>query len=149
MTDRGFKVRALGEVVLRARDPAASRDFYENVIGLEVLRHFDQERMTFFRIAEGYGGHTTILALFPLDWPSNSSGHGWTGQTPSSTTLHHFALTIPLAEYDVALAYFEDRAIPVTTNTYPWIGWRSMYVRDPDDNVVELVCFDASVLESS
>ena len=147
MTDRGFRVRALGEVVLRTRDPDASRAFYEDVIGLEVLRRFDEERMTFFRIAEGYGGHTTILALFPLDWPSNANGHGWTGQTPPSTTLHHFGLTIPLAEYDAALSYFTDRNIAVTTNTYPWIGWRSMYVTDPDDNVVELVCFDPSVLE--
>ena len=103
--------------------------------------------MTFFRIAEGFSGHTTVLALFPRDWPSNADGHGWIAHTPPSTTLHHFALTIPLAEYDAALAYFQNSGTPVATNTYPWIGWRSMYVRDPDDNVVELVCFDRSVLE--
>ena len=32
-----FKVRALGEIVLRARDVTAMAAFYEDVIGLTVL----------------------------------------------------------------------------------------------------------------
>jgi catechol 2,3-dioxygenase len=146
MTKRGFAVRALGEVVLRVLDPKAMRAFYEEEIGLPVLRHFPEEQMTFFRIADGFAGHTTILALFPRDWPSNGAEHAWSGHAAETTTLHHFALTIPLAEYDAALEFLRARGHTVATRTYPWIGWRSLYVRDPEDNVVELVCYDRSVL---
>lgn len=146
MAERGFAVRALGEVVLRVRDPKAMRAFYEEEIGLPVLRYFPEEQMTFFRIADGFAGHTTILALFPHDWPSNGAEHAWSGHAAGTTTLHHFALSIPLAEYDAALEFFAARGHQVATRTYPWIGWRSLYVRDPEDNVVELVCYDRSVL---
>lgn len=148
MPEPSFTVRALGEVVLRVRDPAAMRAFYEEDIGLPVLRHFPEERMTFFRIADGFAGHTTILALFPEDWPSNGADHAWRGRVSESTTLHHFALSIPLAEYPAALDALRARGHRVATRTYPWIGWRSLYVRDPEDNVVELVCFDPAVLEA-
>jgi len=37
--------------------------FYEEVVGLEVLMRRD-ESFVFFKIAEGYGGHTQNLALF-------------------------------------------------------------------------------------
>ena len=151
MTDnrsqRGFEVRALGEIVLRARDVAAMAAFYEEVIGLRVLRRFPEEDMVFFRIAEGFAGHTTILALFPHDWPSNAAEHTWDGYAPETTSLHHLALTIPLAEYDAALASLRARGLKVATRTYPWVGWRSLYVQDPEGNVVELVCFDPAVLE--
>jgi len=146
MSERGFAVRALGEIVLRVRDPKAMRAFYEEEIGLPVLRHFPEERMTFFRIADGFAGHTTILALFPHDWPSNGADHAWSGHTAETTTLHHFALSIPLDEYPAALETLQARGHKVATRTYPWIGWRSLYVRDPEGTVVELVCFDPSVL---
>ena len=55
-------VRALGEVALRVNDLGKSQAFYADVIGLELMRRF--ENAAFFRIAEGYAGHTAILALF-------------------------------------------------------------------------------------
>jgi hypothetical protein len=29
--------------------------------------------------------------------------------------------------------------------THPWIGWRSIYIADPEGNVVEFVCYDQGV----
>ncbi len=149
MTERSFTVKALGETVLRECDLDRMQAFYEEVIGLPVPRRFDKEGMVFFRIAEDYGGHTTILALFPDTWPSNMAGHAWSGQAPESTTLHHFALTIPLAEQESAAAGFAARGIPFTLAEHPWVGWRSIYVKDPEGNVVELVSFDPALLDET
>ncbi len=38
--------------------------FYEEVVGLEVLRR--DESFVFFKVAQGYGGHTQNLALFDV-----------------------------------------------------------------------------------
>ncbi len=53
-------VRSLGEVALRVNDLGVMRDFYERIVGLELMREFPG--IAFFRLSVGYGGHTTILA---------------------------------------------------------------------------------------
>jgi len=55
-------VKGLGEVSIRVKDLDAMHKFYEEVVGLEVLRR--DESFVFFKISEGYGGHTQNLALF-------------------------------------------------------------------------------------
>ena len=60
---RPRRVKGLGEVSIRVKDLDAMHKFYEEVIGLEVLRR--DESFVFFKVAEGYGGHTQNLALFP------------------------------------------------------------------------------------
>ena len=55
-------IKGLGEVSIRVKDLDAIRDFYEEVVGLEVLRR--EESFVFFKVAEGYGGNTQNLALF-------------------------------------------------------------------------------------
>src|SRR3990170_4011073 len=47
-------IKALGEVVLRARNLEAMQEFYEKTVGLEVLEQF--ENMVFFQIGPGYAG---------------------------------------------------------------------------------------------
>lgn len=44
-------VRALGEVALRVRDLDQSQAFYADVIGLQLMRRFDD--VAFFRLADG------------------------------------------------------------------------------------------------
>jgi hypothetical protein len=55
---RGFKVRALGEIAIRCDDLAPMANFYENIIGLDRLPGNASPDIVFFRIAEGFGGHT-------------------------------------------------------------------------------------------
>ena len=50
---RPRRVKGLGEVPIRVRDLGAMHKFYEEVVGLEVLRR--DESFVFFKIAEGYG----------------------------------------------------------------------------------------------
>ena len=58
---RPRRVKGLGEVSIRVRDLDAMQKFYEEVIGLEVLRR--DESFVFFKVAEGYGGHTESRTL--------------------------------------------------------------------------------------
>ncbi len=67
MSERGFTVRGLGEIAIRCIDLDAMVTFYRDVIGLEPLNDPDNGRIVFFRIAEGFGGHTAVLALFRHD----------------------------------------------------------------------------------
>ena len=56
------RIKGLGEVSIRVNDLAVMCAFYEDVVGLKVLRR--EESYVFFEIAEGYGGHAQNLALF-------------------------------------------------------------------------------------
>src|SRR5512138_238941 len=62
MNKSARRIKGLGEVSVRVRDLDSMHKFYEEVVGLEVLRRDDS--FVFFRIAEGYGGHSQNLALF-------------------------------------------------------------------------------------
>ena len=69
--------------------------FYEEVLGLEVLRR--DESFAFFKIADGHGGHTQNLALFDATnrmFLETKSEH----LSPDQTTLHHIALNILLSD---------------------------------------------------
>ena len=91
------RVKGLGEVSIRVRDLDAMHKFYEEVIGLEVLRR--DESFVFFKIAEGYGGHTQNLALFEA---SNTMFLDKKADQLNSeeSTLHHIALNVALEDFE-------------------------------------------------
>jgi catechol 2,3-dioxygenase-like lactoylglutathione lyase family enzyme len=146
MNPTPFGIRGVGEVVLRVRalDPMIA--FYRDVLGLELLRRFGDD-IAFLRVAPGFGGHTQILGFFRKELPSNFRRRDWPGHEPGHTTLHHFALEMAREDHDVALAHLAALSIATDTAVHPWIGWRSIYLRDPEGNTVELVCVDEAVLE--
>jgi catechol-2,3-dioxygenase len=132
------RIKGLGEIALRVADLDAMQRFYQEVVGLELLRRFDHA--AFFRIAERYGGHTQVLALFDR---SGQSGYG--GLDPERTTVDHIAFEIDLADYEAETARLEGLGVPVTKAEHAWVHWRSLYVDDPEGNTVEWVCYDESV----
>lgn len=130
-------VRALGEIALRVLDLESMQRFYQEVVGLELMRRFDTS--AFFRIAEGFGGHTQILALF------DRSSRDPLGPDAPRSTVDHLAFTIALADYDSERRRLERLGIAVTTAEHVWVRWRSIYFRDPEGNTVELVCHDPAI----
>jgi len=131
-------VKGLGEIALRVKDLDSMQRFYEKVIGLELMKRFPHA--VFFKIAEGYGGHTQILALF-----DRTQVAGYQGLEPEMSTVDHFAFTIPLAEFNIEKKRLEQLGLNVKTAEHSWVHWRSLYVRDPESNLVELVCYDKGV----
>jgi catechol 2,3-dioxygenase len=131
-------IKGLGEIAFRVSNLDASQEFYERVVGLELMQRFPTS--AFFRIAEGVAGHTQILALF-----DRSESDGYRGLDSARTTVDHVAFGIELADYEPEKARLEALGVPVTTSEHDWVHWRSIYFNDPDGNEVELVCYDPSV----
>ena len=131
-------IKGLGETALRVRDLPTMQKFYEQVVGLELMR--ESASMAFFRIAEGYMGHTQILAMFV-----RSDVEDYQEPEIAKSTLDHFAFTIALEDYASEKARLEELGIKVETAVHNWVKWRSLFFHDPEGNHVEFVCYDGSI----
>jgi len=131
-------VRGLGEIALRVNNLDAMQRFYAEVIGLPLMTRFPNS--AFFKIADGYGGHTQVLALF-----DRSESLGYDGTEAATSTIDHIAFEIPLADFANEKERLEALGLQVETAEHAWVHWRSLYVNDPEGNQVELVCYDGGV----
>jgi len=130
-------VRGLGEIALRVKNLDAMQRFYENVIGLPLMTRFPNA--AFFKIADGYGGHTQVLALF--DRSKNPGIASRTqGLPPLITSLSKFLS--PISRQKREKKRLEGLGLRVETAEHGWAHWRSLYATDPEGNQVELVCYD-------
>ena len=125
--------KGLGEVSIRVRDLDAMHKFYEEVVGLEVLRH--DEDFVFFKIAEGYGGHSQNLALFEASNTLN----------PQESTLHHIALNVALEDFETEKMRLERLGLKINAIVHEWLHVRSLYFYDPEGNHLEFVAYDETV----
>jgi catechol-2,3-dioxygenase len=109
------RVEGLGEVSIRVRDLDAMHKFYEEVVGLEVLRQ--DESFVFFKVAEGYGGHTQNLALFEA---SNTMFLEAKSEqiSPDQTTLHHIALNVALEDFESEKMRLKSLGLKVTATVH-------------------------------
>ncbi len=116
--------------------------FYEDVVGLEVLRR--DESFVFFKIAEGYSGHTQNLALFEA---SNTMflDNKAVQLNSQETTLHHIALNVALEDFESEKMRLESLGLKVNATIHEWLHVRSLYFPDPEGNLLEFVCYDKSV----
>lgn len=123
-------VRTLGEVALRVNDLQRMRQFYQDTLGLEALGEFPTAVL--LRVADDYGGHTQVLALFDRSVSVSSE----------LTTIDHIAFTIDLDDYESERRRLEGLGLEVEVRDHAWVKWRSLYFHDPEGNKVELVCYD-------
>lgn len=145
MEKRNFQVRGLGEVAIRCADVDRMSRFYEEIIGLEPLAGGYRAGIRFYRIGDGVAGHTTVLALFQCE---DRAAEGVQAAIADQTSsLHHIALSLPREEQDSVVAWYEANGVAWRVEEFPWVGWRGIFVRDPEGNTVELVSYDASVKE--
>ncbi len=138
---RSRRVKGLGEVSIRVKDLDATQKIYEEVVGLEVLRR--DESFVFFKVAEGYGGHTQNLALFDSTNRSFLENKSL-GLNSEATTLHHIALNIALEDFESEKLRLEGLGLKVNATVHEWLHVRSMYFSDPEGNLLEFVCYDAN-----
>ena len=138
------RVRALGETVLRVKDLPRVKRFYIDVIGLDVLREFDG--IVFLKVSDGYGGHTQIIGLFHESLPVPFPRDAREAVHLDATSLHHFALEIDKNDFEAELARLQQLGVEVTTVEHRWCRWRSLYVHDPEGNILELVCYDEAIV---
>src|SRR5215471_8429793 len=84
-------VRGLGEIALRVNNLDAMQRFYEEVIRVPLMTRVPN--CAFFKIADGFGGHTQVLALF-----DRSNSPAYRGTSAATSTIDHIAFEIPLCD---------------------------------------------------
>jgi len=148
--ERGFSVKALGEIAIRCGDLRGMSKFYQDIIGLEHLSGNDKEGIIFFKIAPGYDGHTSVLALFRPD-AGRPELHPITEEQPitgARSSQHHLALSLSYSEQEAVIRWYKQKNIAYSVQVFAWIGWSGIFTKDPEGNTVELVSYDRDLLET-
>ena len=125
-----MKPRRVYETVLYSSDVAGLARFYEEVIGLRLVSGPD-ELAAAFRLEEG-----GVLLIFD---PERSSTPGRAVPSHGTTGAGHVAFSVEEGELDACAAELRDRGIELERELDWPQGGRSIYVRDPAGNSVELV----------
>ncbi len=136
-----FAVHDLGEIAIRCADIGAMFAFYRDVIGLEPLTEPDAG-IAFLRIGQVHAGHTKMLALFPTD--TGDRGGVAPPEPGARSSLHHLALNVDAGAQVAAVDWFRGHGLDPRVQMFGWIGWRGVFVHDPEGNAVELVAYHPS-----
>jgi catechol-2,3-dioxygenase len=110
------------ELTLQTRDPAALERFYTGALGLDVLAREDD------RIWLAAGPRARLGLWTPGEKEFGDEGGRHV----------HFALTATPGRLDAIAARLRDRAVPVRGPVEHEGGDRSLYLEDPEGNVVEV-----------
>ncbi|MDZ8119501.1 VOC family protein [Pontiella agarivorans] len=137
--------KRLGELVLRSEEPEALVKFYHEVIGLELFAA--PGTTTFLKVADDLEGHPQLLVIFDSKHAYSGPRHMKSGRADSrSGTLHHFAFALEAKDFALERERLQNMNVALAFDEHPAFGWRSIYMHDPDGNSVELVFYDASIL---
>jgi glyoxylase I family protein len=123
---RPFAIDELDHVVLRCTEPAKMLTFYTEVLGLVEERRLDAIGLVQLRAGR------SMVDLVAADDPA----------PPTRRNMDHLCLDVTAASMTAVVEYLAEAGIePLTeqTRTYGAHGFgTSIYVHDPEGNVVEL-----------
>jgi catechol 2,3-dioxygenase-like lactoylglutathione lyase family enzyme len=128
-----MQLTGLHHLTLICADAQRSIAFYRDVLGLGVVRDGPSDddpdtRHVWFGALDGTPGRLLSVMEYP-SLPSGVTGQGST---------HHFALAVETsAELDAWKDYLTDQHIECS-EIFERGGFRSLYLRDPDEHVVEI-----------
>lgn len=140
---RGFQIRALSEFAIHTNNMDAMIGFYRDMLGLEPFGTRVGGAIEFFRVGDGFDGLTSVIALFD----AGSERNIVVGRGAEASSLHHIALAVSRSDQDEAERWFAENGIDTRIEEFAWVGWRGLFVSDPDGNTVELVASDLSVYD--
>jgi catechol 2,3-dioxygenase-like lactoylglutathione lyase family enzyme len=128
-------IHGVVETVLYADDLPRAIDFYRDVIGLALMTG-DGERFQSFDAGAG-----RVLLLFKrggtlVPQPVSTGGFipPHDGHGP-----HHLAFAIATDDYEAWRRWLQTRGVAIESETQWGRGGRSVYFRDPEQHLVELV----------
>ena len=139
------RVMHIAEVGLRVKDLPGMVAFYQEILGLEVVRTFP--KYVFMKVGElnsalGRGGHPQLLVLFEREVPLDIA----------LTTLDHLAFEIPLERYAAERERLQEMGLEWSERTWSgihaWLRARSIFFDDPEGNTIELIAHDPSAADS-
>ena len=124
----GFKVRRVGHLVLRVKDVARSRRFFEEVLGFPVVAQ-NERGMVFFSTDVKDNHH--MLAIMPAK-------EGATMPSPEHIGMQHVSFEHgSFAELQEAYRRFKEKDVNIVYTTFHGIT-KSVYFNDPDGNTLEV-----------
>jgi catechol 2,3-dioxygenase-like lactoylglutathione lyase family enzyme len=129
----GFRILGLDHVVVRVRDLDAALRFYRGVLGCTEERRIDALGLVQLRAG------ASLIDLVPVDSPLGRAGGGTPGT--DGKNVDHFCLRIEPFDAEALAAHLRSHRVEPgeIARRYGADGHGpSMYVRDPDGNVVEL-----------
>jgi catechol 2,3-dioxygenase len=133
------RIMHVAEVGLSVKDLPRSVAFYQEILGLEIVRAYPT--IVFLKVGEldsplGRGGHPQLLVLFDRQAQIDIA----------LTTLDHIAFEIPLEHFQAERERLQQLGLDVSERIwrgeYAWLGARSLFLDDPDGNNVELIACD-------
>ncbi len=133
MSDRPIQLRGLDHIVLRVADVERSKRFYCDVLGCRVERVL--EELGLYQLRAG----AQLIDLVDVNAPLGRAGGPAAGE--QARNLDHFALQVSPFEEDPIRAHLQAHGVEVgeLAQRYGAEGkGPSLYIRDPDGNVVEL-----------
>jgi catechol 2,3-dioxygenase-like lactoylglutathione lyase family enzyme len=129
-----FSTLGLDHVVLRIRDVEKSLAFYTGALDGTVERRSDALGLIQVRLGR------SLVDLVPVDGPLGRNGGPAAGE--QARNLDHFCVRIEPFRADELKQHLEAHGVPMLGEPGPRYGadgtGPSLYVRDPDGNVVEL-----------
>jgi len=128
-----FGLRAIDHVVLRIADLAKSLAFYGDVLGCSIDNRQDAIGLVQLRAGR------SLIDLIPLDGPLGRIGGAAPGK--EGRNVDHFALQIAPFDEAAIRAHLSGHGVEIVQagQRYGAEGnGPSIYVADPDGNVVEL-----------
>ena len=144
MNKSNQSITGIAEIALRVHDLDLMRRFYEQVIGLEVLREIKDSEGTAIFYAVGAGNDH--LALFEEKWIDWFTRDKSPQIDPKHTTLSHIAFSIALDDFESERKRIEQLGIEIVhSDTSSWMHCRMFYFFDPEGNLIEFKSHDESI----
>jgi catechol 2,3-dioxygenase-like lactoylglutathione lyase family enzyme len=127
------QVDGIAEIVLWVRDMEVALNFYQEMLGLDVISPPGLPNR-FLKAADGELGVPDMIVLVPhpegLAFPREKE----------SRVLHHIAFRVHRDLYQRLRERFEAEGVEVRSGVHPVLkGVRTFYVDDPDGNEVEII----------
>ncbi|HEY6418956.1 MAG TPA: VOC family protein [Candidatus Binataceae bacterium] len=124
--ERPLKVAELDHVVLRCRDQARALDFYTRLLGLAEERRIEQIGLIQLRAGR------SMIDLVPARHP----------RSEDALNVDHVCLAIEARDMNEVARFLRENSVEVMGEPAQRYGATGMglsiYVRDPEGNVVEL-----------
>jgi catechol-2,3-dioxygenase len=137
-------ITGIAEIALRVHDLALMRRFYEQVIGLEVLREIQESngKIVFYAVGAG----NDHLALFEEKWMDWFTRDKSPQIDPKLTTLSHFAISIAPDDFESEKQRIEQLGFEIVhSNISSWLHCRMFYFFDPEGNLIEFNSHDETI----
>lgn len=126
-------VGGIAEIVLWVRDMDAALDFYERLLGLEMISPPALPNK-FLKAADGEMGVPDMIVLIP-----HPDGIAFP-RAKNERVLHHIAFRVAADRYDALKSALEAEQIEVRSGVHPVLkNVRTFYVDDPMGNEVEII----------